>query len=378
MSSDDFRYMARAIQLAERGRYTTHPNPRVGCVLVNNNRVVGEGFHRRAGEPHAERNALAVAGEQARGSTAYVTLEPCCHHGRTPPCSEGLIEAGVSRVVVAMQDPNPKVAGEGIAQLQRAGIQVDLGVMTAAAMALNPGFIKRMTEGQPFVRCKLAMSLDGRTAMASGESKWITGEAARLDVQRLRARSDAIITGIGTLLADDPAMNVRLKASQLQGVASDEYLLQPLRVVLDPQLQMPAEARMLQLPGKTLVVTASNDEDRQSVLENVGAEVIVLPHRNGCVDLPLLLKELANRGINEALIESGPTLAGAAVAAGVVDELILYTAPLLMGSDARGLLNMPALVTMKDRIELEILDLRRVGRDMRITAHPVFDSNTGS
>ncbi|MCW8847898.1 MAG: bifunctional diaminohydroxyphosphoribosylaminopyrimidine deaminase/5-amino-6-(5-phosphoribosylamino)uracil reductase RibD [Sedimenticola sp.] len=378
MSSDDFRYMARAIRLADLGRYTTHPNPRVGCVLVKDKRVVGEGIHRRAGEPHAERNALAVAGDQARGATAYVTLEPCCHHGRTPPCSDGLIEAGVSRVVVAMQDPNPKVAGEGIAQLQRAGIQVDLGVMTAEAMALNPGFIKRMTDGVPFVRCKLAMSMDGRTAMANGESKWITGEAARLDVQRLRARSDAIITGIGTVLADDPSMNVRVSAAELPGVGSDDYLLQPLRVVLDPELQMSAEARMLKLTGKTLIVTASEDEKRQYALESAGAEVVVLPHQNGCADLPHLLLELANRGINEVLIESGPTLAGAAVAAGVVDELVLYAAPLLMGSDARGLLNIPALVGMKDCIELEIHDLRMVGRDMRMTLHPVSNSITGS
>lgn len=377
MSLDDVRFMARAIQLADLGRYTTHPNPRVGCVLVKDGRVVGEGFHRRAGEPHAERNALAVAGDQARGSTAYVTLEPCCHQGRTPPCSEGLIEAGVSRVVVAMQDPNPQVAGEGIAQLRRAGIQVDLGVMSAEAMALNPGFIKRMTKGIPFVRCKLAMSLDGRTAMASGESKWITGEAARQDVQRLRARSDAIITGIGTLLADDPAMNVRLSAAELPGVASDEYLLQPLRVVLDPQLRMPPQAHMLQLPGKTLVVTVSEDEERSCVLQRAGAEVIILPHQDGYVNLPLLLQALARRGINEVLIESGPTLAGAAVAARVVDELILYAAPLLLGSDARGLLHMPGLVRMQDRIELEIEDLRMVGWDMRITVHPVVDSNPG-
>jgi diaminohydroxyphosphoribosylaminopyrimidine deaminase/5-amino-6-(5-phosphoribosylamino)uracil reductase len=269
-----------------------------------------------------------------------------------------------------MQDPNPRVAGQGMAQLRAAGIQVDEAVLTTEALALNPGFIKRMTVGKPYVRCKLAMSLDGRTAMASGESKWITGDAARLDVQRLRARSDAIVTGIGTVLADDPSMNVRLKATELPGVDSDDYLLQPLRVVLDPALQMSAEARMLQLPGKTLIVTASTDKTLTHALVDAGAEVMVLPHKEGRVDLSLLLEELTNRDINEALIESGPTLAGEAVAAGLVDELVLYAAPLLMGSDARGLLTMPTLIEMKDRIELEIQDLRMVGRDIRITAHP--------
>jgi diaminohydroxyphosphoribosylaminopyrimidine deaminase/5-amino-6-(5-phosphoribosylamino)uracil reductase len=370
MTAEDHFYMARAIRLAERGLYTTHPNPRVGCVLVRDGVIVGEGFHRRAGEPHAERNALAEAGERARGATAYVTLEPCCHHGRTPPCSDGLIEARVARVVVAMTDPNPRVAGQGIAQLQAAGIRVDQGVMTAQAQALNPGFIARMSRGRPFVRCKLAMSLDGRTAMASGESKWITGEAARLDVQRLRARSDAIITGIGTVRADDPSMNVRLSAAELPGVASDDYLPQPLRVVLDPDLQMSPAARMLSLPGPTLVVSTTDDESRRRALEAAGAEVIQLPRRGLGIDLERLMEMLAQRGINEVLIESGPTLAGAAVAAGVVDQLTIYAAPILMGSDARGLLNLPALTEMRHRIALEIEDLRMVGSDLRIRVKP--------
>jgi diaminohydroxyphosphoribosylaminopyrimidine deaminase/5-amino-6-(5-phosphoribosylamino)uracil reductase len=378
MTAEDHFYMARAIRLAERGLYTTHPNPRVGCVLVRDGVIVGEGFHRRAGEPHAERNALAEAGERARGATAYVTLEPCCHHGRTPPCSDGLIEARVARVVVAMTDPNPRVAGQGIAQLQAAGIRVDQGVMTAQAQALNPGFIARMSRGRPFVRCKLAMSLDGRTAMASGESKWITGEAARLDVQRLRARSDAIITGIGTVRADDPAMNVRLSAAELPGVASDDYLLQPLRVVLDPDLQMSPSARMLNLPGPTLVVSTTDDESRRRALEAAGAEVIQLPRRGLGIDLERLMEMLAQRGINEVLIESGPTLAGAAVAAGVVDQLTIYAAPILMGSDARGLLNLPALTEMKHRIDLEIEDLRMVGADLRIRVKPTRTIKAGN
>ena len=370
MTADDYAYMARAIRLAERGLYTTHPNPRVGCVLVRDGKIVGEGFHRCAGEPHAERNALAEAGERGRGATAYVTLEPCCHHGRTPPCSDGLIEAGVARVVVAMTDPNPRVSGEGIAQLEAAGIRVDQGLMRDQALALNPGFIARMTRGRPFVRCKLAMSLDGRTAMASGESKWITGAAARQDVQRLRARSDAIVTGIGTVLADDPSMNVRLEAAELPGVASADYLLQPLRVILDPDLQISPAARVLNLPGTTLVATASEDEARRQPLLAVGAELVQLPRQGMGIDLDRLMETLARRGVNEVLIESGPTLAGASVAAGVVDELVIYVAPVLMGSDARGLLNLPALTQLKDRIALEILDLRMVGADLRITVRP--------
>lgn len=370
MTPDDYRYMAHAIQLAELGRYTTHPNPLVGCVLVRDGKIVGEGAHRRAGELHAEMLALAEAGEQARGATAYVTLEPCCHHGRTPPCNKALIEAGIERVVVAMRDPNPRVSGQGIAQLEAAGIPVTQGVMTDQAMDLNPGFISRMTRERPFVRCKLAMSLDGRTAMASGESKWITSADARRDVQRLRARSAAIVTGIGTLLADNPSMNVRLAADELTGVPSDDSLLQPLRVVLDPDLETPPDARMITLPGECLIVTAMAGDPRQAALEAAGAEVIGLPRQGIGIDLDRVMEMLAGRGINEVLIESGPTLAGAAVASGVVDELVIYTAPILMGSDARGLLNLPALTEMKDRIALEILDLRMVGRDLRIRARP--------
>ncbi|MCW8907163.1 MAG: bifunctional diaminohydroxyphosphoribosylaminopyrimidine deaminase/5-amino-6-(5-phosphoribosylamino)uracil reductase RibD [Sedimenticola sp.] len=370
MTADDYRYMSRAIQLAELGRYTTRPNPLVGCVLVRDGEIVGEAAHRRAGEPHAERLALAKAGERARGATAYVTLEPCCHHGRTPPCSDGLIEAGISRVVVAMRDPNPRVSGQGIAQLEVAGIPVTQGVMTDQAMDLNPGFISRMTRQRPFVRCKLAMSLDGRTAMASGESKWITSPEARQDVQRLRARSDAIITGIGTLLADNPSMNVRLSAGELPGVTSEDAFPQPLRVVLDPDLETPPDARMISLPGDCLIVTAMAGDPRQAALDAAGAEVVALPRQGIGIDLDRVMEMLAARDINEVLIESGPTLAGAAVAAGVVDELVIYAAPVLMGSDARGLLNLPALTEMKDRISLEIRDLRMVGRDLRISARP--------
>ncbi len=367
---DESRFMARAIQLARQGLYTTHPNPRVGCLLVKDGEVVGEGFHQRAGEPHAERNALAAAGSKARGATAYITLEPCCHQGRTPPCSQGLIDAGVERVVVAIQDPNPLVAGEGIAQLKAAGINVDTGLLEKDAEALNPGFILRMRKNRPLVRCKLAMSLDGRTAMASGESQWITGAAARKDVQRLRARSDAIVTGIGTLLADDPSMNVRLTAAELEGVASDEYLLQPLRVVLDPALDMPSDAKMLKLPGKTLVACCVDNGARRAALQQAGAVVLQLPGEEGNVDLSILMETLAAREINEVLIEAGGTLAGGALMAGVIDELIIYTAPHIMGDGGRGLFHLPDIVSMQERIELVFQDFRLVGPDLRITARP--------
>jgi len=363
--------MARAIHLAERGLYTTHPNPRVGCVLVRDGEVVGEGFHRRAGEPHAERNALAQAGDSARGATAYVTLEPCSHQGRTPPCSEGLIEAGVARVVVAMEDPNPLVAGQGIEALREAGIALDTGLMETQAQALNPGFIKRMRRGRPWVRCKLAMSLDGRTAMASGESQWITGEAARQDVQHLRARSDAIVTGIGTVVADDPSMNVRIGSEALRGMESDAYRLQPLRVVLDPALQISPAARLLRLPGRALVVgREAAPPGRREALRRAGVKVEQLPGEAGKIDLDALLQYLAGRQINEVLIEAGPTLAGATLQANVVDELIIYAAPHIMGDDARGLFRLPGLERMRDRIDLRIQDLRMVGSDIRISARP--------
>lgn len=370
MSSEtDHRYMARAIRLASKGLYTTHPNPRVGCVLVRDDQVVGEGYHRRAGEPHAERNALAQAGEEARGATAYVTLEPCCHHGRTPPCSDGLIEAGVTRVVAAMRDPNPQVAGQGLEQLRAAGIEVAEGVMQSQAEALNPGFIKRMREGLPYVRCKLAMSLDGRTAMASGESQWITSAGAREDVHRLRARSAAIVTGFGTLKADDPSMNVRLSPESL-GLDADLHTPQPLRVVLDPKLQTPTDARMLSLPGPVLIVCSDEARLNAAKLEAAGAQVATTPADGDKLDLRQVLAYLAEQEVNEVLLESGAVLAGAMMAEGLIDELVVYLAPHLMGSGARGLFNLPAIELMSQRIALKITDLRQVGEDIRITAEP--------
>lgn len=365
---DDHRHMARALQLAERGRYTTDPNPRVGCVIVRDGQVVGEGWHRRAGELHAERLALAAAGGAARGATAYVTLEPCAHHGRTPPCATGLIDAGVARVVAAMSDPNPLVAGKGLAMLREAGIVTELGLLEEDAAALNPGFLKRMREGRPYVRCKLAMSLDGRTAMASGESKWITGEAARLDVQRLRAGSSAIVTGVNTVLADDPSLNVRLDPAQLPGVEHADYLRQPMRVVLDTRLRTPPRARLLSLPGQTLVVCGEGaSAEAEAELREAGADVLRLPQLGGRIDLPRLFQALAGRAVNEVLIESGPTLSGAALAAGVVDELIVYVAPHLMGHAARAMVNLPGLEHMEERLALRFCDCRRVGDDLRLT-----------
>lgn len=284
---------------------------------------------------------------------------------------DGLIEAGVARVVAAMVDPNPRVAGSGLARLQAAGIETGSGVLAAEAAALNPGFIRRMSSGRPYVRCKLAMSLDGRTAMANGDSKWITGEDARRDVQRLRARSDAILTGIGTVLADNPSLNVRLSAAELPGVADDGYLRQPLRVVLDSRLRMSPGARMLALPGQTLVLTGADDAAQRVALVEAGAEVINMPEQDGRPVLGEVLDELGRREVNELLIEAGPTLAGAALTAGVVDELVLYLAPHLMGDGARGLFHLPGLQHMAERIALQINDIRAVGHDWRITARPV-------
>ncbi len=352
----DAGWMARALQLAGRGMNTTSPNPRVGCVLVKAGAIIGEGWHERAGEPHAEVNALRAAGKKAHGATAYVTLEPCSHHGRTPPCADALIAAGVARMVCAMQDPNPLVAGQGIARLRAAGIAVECGLMEQAARELNIGFVSRMTRGLPFVRSKIAASLDGRTALANGVSQWITGAAARQDVQRWRARSCAVLTGIGTALADDPQLNVRIATER-----------QPLRVVLDSSLRMPPSARMLQ-GGKVLIFTASLDAAKRTVLEARGAEVLVLADAVGRVDLPAVMREMARRGANEVLVEAGRTLNGALLRAGLVDELLLYLAPQLLGDAARGMADLGELLQLEQRVDLAWRDVRRVGEDLRITA----------
>jgi len=356
--ASDHEFMARALRLARRGLFGTDPNPRVGCVLVREGRVVGEGWHAAAGGPHAEVEALRQAGEAARGATAYVTLEPCCHHGRTPPCTDALISAGVVRVVAAMQDPNPQVAGKGLAALEAQGIATASGLLEAQAAALNPGFIHRMHNGRPFVRCKLAMSLDGRTAMASGQSKWITSAGARDDVQGLRARSSAIMTGVGTVLADNPSLTVRLEGATRQ----------PLRVVVDSHLSMPADSRMLGEPGNTLVVTTAQDEALSQALSDAGAEVVNVPPHGDSVDLFAVLDLLGQRQMNEVLLETGATLSGAMLRAGLIDELVIYMAPKLMGDSARGLFHLPGLEELDEAVGLEIVDVRAVGQDWRIVA----------
>jgi diaminohydroxyphosphoribosylaminopyrimidine deaminase / 5-amino-6-(5-phosphoribosylamino)uracil reductase len=361
LSDLDRGYMQRALALAERGRYTTDPNPRVGSLIVRDGEVVGEGWHERAGEPHAERHALAMAGERARGATCYVTLEPCSHTGRTGPCADALIEAGVNRVVMAMQDPNPLVAGQGLARLRAAGIMVECGLLEQEARALNPGFIKRMETGLPLVRVKLAMSLDGRTAMASGESKWITGVEARLQVQRLRARSSAIVTGIGTVLADNPALTVRPDDWPARDYPGP--VRQPLRVVLDRRLQIPLDAEVLSAPGEVLVVTQAAPA-LMAALRDRGVEVLTLPGSGSGLDLRELLKLLAERGCNEVLVEAGATLAGAFVREQLCDELVVFMAPTLLGSSARPLLLLPEIATMAAQRRLQLIEVQPVGQDL--------------
>lgn len=361
MARHDTEYMQRALRLAEHGLYTTDPNPRVGCVIVRDNRIVGEGGHRRAGEPHAEILALQQAGELASGSTVYVTLEPCSHHGKTPPCADALVSAGVSRVVAAMQDPNPEVAGSGFEYLRERGIAVDSGLLEHDARALNPGFIKRMESGRPFVRIKMAMSLDGRTAMASGESQWISAEASRADVQHLRARSSVILTGVDTVIHDDPSLNVRLSAAEL-GIEGE--VRQPRRVVLDSRLRFPSGAKMLALEGNTTVLTTEEHEQQLS------CEVVRLESAEGRLDLSHVMSWLNDMEVNEVQVEAGAVLCGALLENKLVDEIVVYIAPHIMGSDARGLFNLPGLDSMADRIRLEFIDVRHIGQDLRITAVP--------
>lgn len=358
-TADDYRWMARALELAERGLFTTTPNPRVGCVIVRDGAIIGEGWHVRAGEPHAEVHALAMAGEQARGATAYVTLEPCSHHGRTPPCADALIKAGVARVVAAMEDPNPLVAGRGLARLHDAGITTLSGVQENEARELNIGFVSRMTRGRPWLRLKAAATLDGKTALNNGVSQWITGDDARRDAHRWRARSCAVLTGIGTVRDDDPQLNVRAIPTERQ----------PLRIVVDARLETPLDAKILD-GGRVLVAGAVEDAERIAALQRRGADVLILPNNGGKVDLPALLTELGRRGINEVLAESGFKLNGSLLREGCVDELILYLAPALAGDDARGLFNLPALSSLADKRELAFRDVRQVGRDLRIIARP--------
>ncbi len=362
---DDQRFLAEALRLAARGLYSTRPNPRVGCVIVRDGAVVGRGFHHHAGGPHAEIVALGEAGAAAAGATAYVTLAPCSHHGRTPPCVDALIAAGVTRVVQACDDPNPRVGEEGMARLRAAGIEVARGPHAAAARELNRGFMSRFERARPWVTLKTGMSLDGSTALANGRSRWITGEAARADVQRLRARSCAVMTGIGTVLADDPALTVRDARYDLGGCP-------PARIVLDAALALPPTAQLFVDPAPVLVFTASHDPARRAALTAAGAVLETVPAAPaGGVDLAAVLARLAARELNEVLVEGGPRLAGALIAAGLVDELVCYVAPRLLGAGARGAFAWPDLESLDAGPRFEFVDLRRIGPDLRVIARPV-------
>lgn len=356
-STQDIEWMTRALRLAARGLYTTTPNPRVGCVIVKHGQVVGEGAHLKAGEPHAEVHALQAAGGLARDATAYVTLEPCSHFGRTPPCADALVKAGVNRVVVAMQDPNPLVSGKGIERLRAQNIAVTVGVCEAQARALNPGFILRMTQQRPYVRLKVAASLDGRTALLNGVSQWITSADARKDVHHWRAQSCAIVTGIGSILKDDSALTVRdVQTSR-----------QPLRVIVDSKLRIPLNAKVLQ-DGHALVAYAQGDAAKMELLQVMGVRTLHVANAQGLVDLAALMQTLAALPCNEVLIEAGATLNGAFLQTGLVDELLLYYAPKLMGSTARGMFALPEMARMADAHPLHILDIRQFGQDIRVQA----------
>ncbi|OSN10366.1 bifunctional diaminohydroxyphosphoribosylaminopyrimidine deaminase/5-amino-6-(5-phosphoribosylamino)uracil reductase [Lonsdalea iberica] len=367
LPSDEF-YMARALELARRGRFTTAPNPNVGCVIARDGEIVGEGYHQKAGGPHAEVDALSMAGDRAHGATAYVTLEPCSHHGRTPPCADALIAAGVKRVVAAMQDPNPQVAGRGLTRLHQAGIDVSYGVMAAEAEQLNRGFLKRMRTGLPYVQLKMAASLDGRTAMASGESQWITSPQARQDVQRFRAESAAILSSSATVLADDPSLTVRWEEldPDMQRVYPQDQLRQPVRVVVDSQERVTFRHRLIQQPGSTWL--ARQKADAQAWPSSV--EQLALPLQGEGIDLVALMMMLGKREINSVWVEAGARLAGALLRANVVDEVLLYLAPKLLGEAARPLCALPGLSQLSQAPEFTLSHVAQVGPDLRLTLKP--------
>jgi diaminohydroxyphosphoribosylaminopyrimidine deaminase / 5-amino-6-(5-phosphoribosylamino)uracil reductase len=353
----DREFMRQALALAGRGLYTATPNPRVGCVIAKDGAVVGTGWHEKAGLPHAEALALKAAGERARGATLYVNLEPCSHHGRTPPCVDAIVPAGIKRVVAAMQDPDPRVAGAGFARLRAAGVAIEQGLMEEAARELNIGFVARMTRGRPWVRMKIAASLDGRTALANGRSQWITGEAARADGHRWRARACAILTGHGTVRDDDPQLNVR-------GVDTPR---QPLKIVVDSRFETPLSARVLK-DGKTLVAGAVNEAKRIEALKKAGADTVVIPNDRGKVELSKLMEELGRRELNEIHVEGGHKLNGSLLQAGVVDELLVYLAPSVIGDSGRGMFDLPELTELSRSTALKIREVERIDEDLRILA----------
>jgi len=355
----DHECMAEALRLARRGLYTTDPNPRVGCVIADGERVIGRGWHEAAGGKHAEIAALEDADRPARGHTAYVTLEPCNHHGRTPPCTDALLEAGIARVVVASEDPNPDVTGGGMARLRKAGVAVQSGLLAGEAEELNCGFLMRMRSGRPWVRIKSAVSLDGRTALRSGESQWISGSASRQDVQRWRARSSAILTGVGTVLADDPSLDARLEAP----------VNQPLRVVADSRWRTPPACRLLQNPSRT-VLAGNPDVPVPAALQATGVMCLPIAAGPAGIDLGALLKALAARQINEVQVEAGALLCGSLLTAGLVDELLLYQAPVLLGDGGPGPFALGPLESMAERTHLKVLETTHIGDDLRIRLSP--------
>jgi len=355
----DHAFMSRALQLAEKGLYTTTPNPRVGCVITRNDEIVGSGWHEKVGQPHAEINALAMAGTAARGATAYVTLEPCSHHGRTPPCTDALIRAGIARVVIAMQDPNPQVLGSGIAALKQAGITVQTGLMHNLAEALNTGFIKRMQQKKPWVSVKMAVSLDGKTALNNGQSQWITGEAARRDGHHWRARSCAIMTGIGTIRADNPRLTVRHTRTSRQ----------PKKIIIDNHLAIPIDADILKEGDTCIFTTSAGNTAKIARLERMGVHVIPSERTDqGQVNLASVMTTLAQLECNEILVEAGSALSGALIRTGLVDELIIYMAPSLLGGNARDMFQWPEFTSLEQKITPRIIDMRMIGRDIRIIA----------
>ena len=360
----DYAFMARALGLCRHGRYTATPNPNVGCVVVKGGRIIGEGWHEMAGRPHAEINALNACNEDARDATVYVTLEPCAHHGRTPPCTQALIAAGISRLVAAIEDPNPKVAGTGFAALREAGIQIDTGLMAEEARKVHRGFLSRMSRGRPWVRLKLGISMDGRTGLANGASRWITSPEARRDVHDLRALSCAVLTGIGTVLADDPELTVR----------DMPCVRQPLRVLRDSRLEVADSARIMQ-GDKVLIVTATGSESRARALREKGHAVLRIPTEKvkGKVDLRLMMEALGQHDLNDILIETGPRLNGSLLLSGVVDEIIIYIAPSVLGDLAHGMFSIGELTALDQRKSLEFVDVRQIGRDLRVTARVLND-----
>jgi len=367
----DRQYMQQAINLAKLGRFTTSPNPNVGCILVKNKKIIGRGYHQRAGEGHAEVNALREAGSEAVGATAYVTLEPCSHFGRTPPCANGLIDAGISRVVIAMVDPNPQVAGRGIAKLEQAGVEVSSGLLESQAQALNPGFIKRMTTEMPWVTVKLGVTLDGCTALNNGVSQWITGPDARIDVQQFRAQHCAILTGSDTVLSDDPSLNLRWdELGGVRDVINQAQLRQPIRVVIDSGNKILPSHKMIGIESPIILVRRAQDNNQwpQHVEQLIVAG-------DGQFDLSQILALLARRNINSLWVEAGASLCGALLSQQLVDKLVVYQAPKLIGDLGKGLFNLPQISTMDKLVELTFDDVRMVGRDIRIVATPNYKIN---